>query len=80
MESEQGLTTALELDRLATKYGQTPWQALHDPHCAFNVSVLRAADQARGMLYGLSMQAIHGDDVGLGRANATVLSLIYRDG
>mgnify|MGYP001283770681 CR=1 FL=1 len=68
-----------ELDRLAAKYGQTPWQALHDPHLAFNVSVLRAADQARGMVYGLTMQgAAPGDDMGIGRVLA-LLTLIYKD-
>ena len=37
----------MELWRLAKASGTTPWQALRDPHLAFNLEVMRANDIAR---------------------------------
>ena len=65
--------------RLARATGQTPWEALHDPHRAFNLTVMRAHDKARSMRLGLLLQGVTGDDFGVGRI-ITTLRLLYEDG
>lgn len=34
---------ALELWTLAKAAGRTPWEVVHDPHLAYNLTVMRAA-------------------------------------
>jgi hypothetical protein len=41
---------ALELWTLAKAAGRTPWEALHDPHLAYNATVMRAAQEYKRIL------------------------------
>ena len=43
LETEAGAAVALELWTLAKAAARTPWEALHDPHLAYNLTVMRAA-------------------------------------
>lgn len=51
---------------MASAYRQTPWEALHDPHLPFNLTVNRCARhfQRVALEQAMPMQA---DDLGIGR-------------
>jgi hypothetical protein len=49
-----------ELHRLARATGRTAWATLHDPHLAFEVSVMRAHDHFRQVKRDLRMQRVRG--------------------
>jgi len=78
LQTEAGLAACQELWRLAKASGRTPWEALHDPNLPFNVTVMRGAEMAGDMVYGLTTEAAaSGDELGMRRAIAT-LNLIRR--
>jgi hypothetical protein len=47
LETEAGGMVALELWTLAKASGRTPWEAVHDPHLAYNLTVMRAAVEVK---------------------------------
>ena len=52
--------------------GQTPWEALHDPHADFNFTAFRAYRKQRQMRLALAVQGSK-DPLGV------LLQLIYED-
>lgn len=73
-ESERGMKIAQEVDAYCHRYGCTPWEAFHDPHLGFNLTVMRTADAERQKQYLLLMeQAKSGDEFGLNRMYATLM-------
>ena len=43
VQSEEGATLALTLWTCAKAWGRTPWEVVHDPHLAYNLTVFNAA-------------------------------------
>lgn len=80
MHTEHGGLVAMELAALASVEGRTPRASLQDPDRAFNLSVLRAARKARGVVFDRTMkQAAGGDEFGIRRI-LLALRLIYLEG
>ena len=61
---ERGLRFARDLWGYASGVGETPWQALHDPHRAFNFTIYRTAMAERRMRFDLTTQATSGGGMG----------------
>ena len=43
LQTPEGAAVALEIWTLAKAAGRTPWEVVHDPHLAYNLTVMRAA-------------------------------------
>jgi hypothetical protein len=50
---------------MARASGRTPWEALHDPHLAFNATAMRAHDRARRMKRDLALDSVPPGDFGV---------------
>lgn len=57
----------------------TPWEVLTDPHRAFNLTAMRAADYVRRQRREQTLARIIDDDLGIARV-IVLLSLIHEEG
>lgn len=74
---EQHGPTAHEALRLARACGQTPWQVFHDPHRAFNATVMRASDRYRRARLDMALSMMEsGDKFGIGRMLVLLRSIV----
>ena len=72
LATERGGSVAWELWRYCRAVGKTPQEALRDPDLAFNLTVMRAHDQARRMRFALRLQLAQ-DPLG------AAIQMIYED-
>jgi hypothetical protein len=56
LETETAGRVAWELWRLARASGRTPWETMHDPRLAYNVTVMRAHDEYRRWIKAMRTQ------------------------